>query len=201
MTLYPDLQLLVDQLYTEADRIPEERKVTLRKLRNYVGKQQPAQLNFICTHNSRRSHLGMIWAAVAAATEGLGQLKTYSGGTEATALNPRMVAALRRAGFRVEDPGGANPRYLISYSNDAPPLVCFSKKYDHPANPADHFAAVMTCDQADQNCPLIPGADARISLTYADPKAADDTPEEAARYDERLRQIGRELLWAFRTGQ
>lgn len=197
MTLYPDLQSLVDQLYAEADRIPEERKKILRILRGYVDTHRPVKLNFICTHNSRRSHLGMVWAAVAAAVAGFGQVETYSGGTEATALNPRMVAALRRAGFRIEDPGGENPHYRISYAEDAPPLVCFSKKYDHPANPADDFAAVMTCDHADQNCPLIPGAGARIPLTYADPKAADDTPEEAARYDERLRQIGRELLWAF----
>jgi len=55
----------------------------------------------------------------------------------------------------------------------------------------------MTCSDADENCPFIPGAELRLPLTYDDPKAADDTPQEAARYDERLRQIGRELFFAL----
>ena len=199
MQLYPQLERLIHQLETEAAQLPDERRSILHRLRTYVDAASPARLNFICTHNSRRSHLGMIWAAVAAYRNPLIHVQTYSGGTEATALNPRMVAALRRAGFRVEDPEGDNPRYLVYYADDAPPLVCFSKTFDHPNNPRADFAAVMTCDDADQNCPFIPGAAVRIPLTYEDPKVADGTPVEAERYDERLRQIGRELLYAFRS--
>lgn len=139
----------------------------------------------------------MIWAAVAARHFGLGKVVTYSGGTEATAFNPRAVAALQRAGFDVENPGGDNPPYLVSYADDLPPLVCFSKRYDHPANAAPAFAAIMTCSDADENCPFIPGAELRLPLTYEDPKIADDTPAEAERYDERVAQIGREVLYAF----
>lgn len=141
----------------------------------------------------------MIWAAVAARLAGL-PISTYSGGTEATALNPRMVAALKRAGFRVENPGGDNPHYRVWFAGDVAPLVCFSKRYDDPVNPTAGFAAVMTCSDADENCPFINGAEVRIALTYEDPKVADDTPQEAERYDERLRQIGRDLIWALGEG-
>lgn len=196
-SLYPELQTLAKELIAQEDRIPAERRERLQKLRAYADAHEPARLNFICTHNSRRSHLGMIWAALAAHVAERSSLEAYSGGTEATAMNPRTVAALRRAGFRVEDPGGDNPRYLVRFSDNAPALVCFSKVFDHPENPTGEFAAVMTCDHADQNCPFIPGAKLRLPLTYDDPKAADDTPGEAARYDERLRQIGREILWAL----
>lgn len=192
--IYPELAQLVLELRTEGGLIPEDRKLTLLKLREYA--QGGGALNFICTHNSRRSHLGMIWAAVAAHLSDK-EMATYSGGTEATALNPRMVAALVRAGFRADNPGGDNPHYRISFSTAAPPLVCFSKRYDDPENPTAGFAAVMTCSDADDNCPFIPGAEARVPLTYADPKEADDTSREAAVYDERLRQVGRELLWAL----
>ena len=192
--LFPELTTLVTSLRAEATLIPEERKEVLRQLRAYA--QSGGALNFICTHNSRRSHLGMIWAAVAAHLSGR-TIQTFSGGTEATALNPRMVAALRRAGFRVENPGGENPHYQIYFSDEETPLVCFSKRFDDPVNPTAGFAAVMTCSDADENCPFIPGAEVRIPLTYEDPKVADDTPEEAERYDERLRQIGRELIWAL----
>lgn len=192
--VYPEVARLVAVLRKEAELIPEPRKEVLLQLRAYAA--DGGALNFICTHNSRRSHLGMIWAAVAAHLSGR-SLVTYSGGTEATALNPRMVAALQRAGFRVEDPGGDNPRYRVSFADDVAPLTCFSKRYDDPVNPTAGFAAVMTCSEADENCPFIPGAGARIPLTYEDPKVADDTAKEKERYDERLRQIGRELLWAL----
>ena len=194
VVIYPELARLIHELRREGDLIPADRKHSLLGLREFV--RGGGALNFICTHNSRRSHLGMIWAAVAAHLSGR-PLATYSGGTEATALNPRMVAALQRAGFRVEDPGGDNPRYRVSFAEDVAPLTCFSKRYDDPVNPTAGFAAVMTCSEADENCPFIPGAAKRIPLTYEDPKVADDTLEEAERYDERLRQVGREIIWAL----
>lgn len=199
ITMNPELTNLLIRLIAEANLIPEPRKRQLAELAAYVKAQkgQPVRLNFICTHNSRRSHLGMIWAAVAAAHYGLEKVVTYSGGTEATAFNPRAVVALERAGFRVDNPGGENPHYLVRFAADKSPLMCFSKVYDHPDNPRQDFAAIMTCSDADENCPFIPGATLRLPLTYEDPKVADDTPFEAERYDERVAQIGRELLYAF----
>ncbi len=55
----------------------------------------------------------------------------------------------------------------------------------------------MTCSDADENCPFIPGAEFRLPLTYEDPKEADDTPYEESRYDERVRQIGVEMMYVF----
>lgn len=202
--LFPPLNDYVRQLLREADRIPDTRKQTLLRLSEYLRSAAagPRQLNFICTHNSRRSHLAQIWAAVAAHHYDLDHVATFSGGTEATAFNPRVVAALSRAGFEVTDPGGPNPRYRVGYATDRPPLICWSKTYDDPTNPKRDFAAVMTCADADEHCPYIPGTDLRLALTYNDPKAADGTPEEAARYDERTRQIGREMLFTFdRVGE
>lgn len=197
-TFSPVLAQTINELAQTFSTIPEARKETLGKLADYISKQkgQGVRLNFICTHNSRRSHLGMIWAAVAAARYGL-SVETFSGGTEATAFNPRAVAALERAGFRIENPGGSNPAYQVYFADAEQPLICFSKKYDDEANPSADFAAIMTCSEADQGCPFIPGAAWRLPLTYEDPKAADDTPAEETRYDERTAQIGREILYAF----
>jgi arsenate reductase len=199
--LHPVLEAYVNQLREEQDLIPATRKNQLKQLANYIHQkrsaQEPVRLNFICTHNSRRSHLSQIWAATTAAYLGLDGIQTYSGGTEATAFNPRAVAALERAGFQIEDPGGDNPHYRVSFSSEAASLECFSKTFDDPFNPEKDFAAIMTCSDADENCPFIPGAEFRLPLTYEDPKAADGTTEEAARYDERVRQIGRELFYAM----
>ena len=192
--MYPKLTQYIQTLLSGMDGIAPTRKQMLQKLAREI--KPGLGLTFICTHNSRRSHFGQIWAAVAAAWYGV-NVKTYSGGTEATAFNPRAVAALERIGFRIENPGGENPVYRVFFSQNEPALKCFSKVYDHPTNPAENFAAVMTCSEADENCPFIPGATLRVPLTYEDPKIADGTPEEAARYDERCRQIATELFFLF----
>jgi arsenate reductase (thioredoxin) len=201
MTLFlPQLSKTLSAYLAEVPAISEERRGRLAALVNYILEQKrvgaPVLLNFICTHNSRRSHLGQIWAKVAAEHCGVAEVATFSGGTEATAFNPRAVAALVRAGFQVEKSPGNNPLYSVRFATDVAPLSCFSKTYDDATNPTSGFAAVMTCTDADQNCPAILGA-VRISLPYRDPKEADDTAAETGRYDERSQQIATEMLYVF----
>jgi len=203
--LHPALQAFVEARTAEFDQIIAERKKQLEELALFVRRRiaaaKPVQLTFICTHNSRRSHLAQIWAKTAADYYGLAGVQTYSGGTEATAFNPRATAALERAGFAItaaESGSPGNPRYQVFYSTAAPAMECFSKVYNEAPNPKSDFCAVMTCSQADQSCPLVSGAALRLSLLYDDPKAYDGTAEESARYDERCRQIAREMLYAFR---
>lgn len=157
-------------------------------------------LNFICTHNSRRSHLSQIWAHVAGYANELSGLSFVSGGTEATACNPRIVASLRRAGFSVVNPtpGEENPRYLMQFADDAGPIELFSKTYDDPYNAGPAFFAMMCCDHADQNCPVIHGSVGRVALHYRDPKESDDSPNESATYDERRDEIGAEMFALMR---
>lgn len=201
MSIIAALSPTVESLKAEQDQIPPQRKELLQRLATYIQNKKTegaaVHLNFICTHNSRRSHLAQIWAATAAAHYGIADVHTYSGGTEATAFNPRAVAALQRVGFQIEAGDGENPVYQVTYAEAQPPLECFSKVYDHEVNPEGKFAAIMTCSDADENCPFIPGVELRLALTYDDPKAADDTPEEAQRYDERVRQIGREIFYSM----
>ena len=186
----------------EFEAIPAERKQKLLELARFVddGRKagRPVRLNFICTHNSRRSHMAQLWAQAAAHYYGIEGVACYSGGTEATAFHPQAVKAMQDAGFRIESTtSGVNPRYVVTYGNDAAPVTAFSKKYDDPSNPSGDFAAVMTCSEADANCPVVIGAARRISLTYEDPKAFDGTPQAAEGYAARVRQIGREMLFAF----
>ena len=200
MNLYPTLERYIDTLLSTLASIPTERQATLAHLSSYISEKRnngkTVDLNFICTHNSRRSHISQIWAATAAAYSNIERIRCFSGGTEATAFNPRAVAAMERAGFIIDKPAGKNPRYRVRYSPDVPGIVCFSKVYDDPLNPSSDFAAIMTCSHADENCPFIPGA-TRIAITYEDPKVADDTPGESARYDERVEQIGREMFFVM----
>jgi arsenate reductase len=198
---YPRLQQYLEECVSQRDTIPNERRDQLKSVAEYVRKKidggQTAKLTFICTHNSRRSHLSQIWAHVAAGYYRLERIETYSGGTEGTAFNPRAVAAIERAGLRVEadDAKASNPRYKVFSSDVASPQICFSKVFDAEPNPTKDYCAVMTCSQADEACPVVIGCDLRAPIRYEDPKVADDTPMESERYDERSRQICTEMLY------
>jgi arsenate reductase (thioredoxin) len=196
--LFPDLLKSIDQ-YLQGN-IDETRKVLLGVLIDYMqdrlDQHQQINLNFICTHNSRRSQLAQLWAQTAAYAYGI-QANCYSGGVEATAFDKRAVAAVKKAGFRVISTDGENPLYQVSFSESTSPLSMFSKLYDHKDNPGTKFAAIMTCSHADENCPFIAGAEKRLQLLYEDPKEYDGTPQEAAMYHERSRQIATEMFYIF----
>lgn len=198
--LCPQLSTFIESL--EPPQPDTERREALDDLaawlRTSLEHGEQVSLVFICTHNSRRSHLAQIWMAAMARYYGLQGVATYSGGTEATAFNPRAVASLRRSGFLIAEPGGDNPRYAVYMHGETAPLICFSKKYDHPDNPAHGFAAVMVCSDADENCPVVFGAESRFALPYLDPKASDGQPDEAATYDLRSRQIAAEMKYIAR---
>ncbi|MDE3741901.1 low molecular weight phosphatase family protein [Maribacter polysaccharolyticus] len=198
--LFEKIGNIVSTLKTET--ISNERKETLQPLIDFiqskVNDKKDIRINFICTHNSRRSHLSQIWAQTLAHHFNIPNVRCYSGGTEATALFPMVVQTLQDSGFQIEKLSeGTNPVYSIKYGENEHPVIGFSKKLDSAFNPASGFAAIMTCSQADGGCPFIVGAEKRIPITFEDPKAFDNTPLQAAKYSERSLQIATELFYVF----
>ncbi len=199
--LYPALSAHLRQRAAAFGDISTERRADLARLADYirprVAASQPVRLTFICTHNSRRSQLSQVWAHVAAICYGVKHIETFSGGTEVTAFNHRAVAALQRCGLQIQadEPNSNNPRYAVSLSDSRPPLVCFSKRYDHAPNPTEAYVGVMTCSHADEACPMVMGCDLRIPIRYEDPKIADDTDQETCLYTARSNQIATEMLY------
>ncbi|SFT15519.1 arsenate-mycothiol transferase ArsC [Sphingobacterium wenxiniae] len=186
----------------DVQTISEERKTILQPLIDSVQQKasrgEDINLNFICTHNSRRSHLAQVWAQVASAYFNIPNVHCYSGGTEETALFPKVAETLTNQGFTIfKTVETDNPVYAIKYEDNALPIIGFSKKYDSPFNPASAFVAIMTCSQADGGCPFIAGAEKRIPITYEDPKISDGSPEQAQVYTERSLQIATEMFYVF----
>ncbi len=182
--------------------IPAERQDALSPLASFLAEEiresGQAQLTFICTHNSRRSHFGQVWARIWAIALGLDKIFTYSGGTEATACHPHTLQALAAAGLRIAPQSeGSNPHYLLDFSETHPPIEAWSKVYTDPANPQTGFAAVMTCDSANEACPVVFGAAGRFPVLYEDPKAFDGTPREKAAYAERCAQVSAEMRFVM----
>jgi arsenate reductase len=182
--------------------ITEERKETLNSLVEYiqqkVNAKQEIRLNFICTHNSRRSHLSQIWAQTMAFHFKISTVFCYSGGTEATAMFPKVEETLSNQGFQIQQLSKIpNPVYAVKYNENSHPIMCFSKTFDDSFNPKLKFAAIMTCSSADENCPFIAGAEVRLPIRYDDPKAFDGTDLMNAKYAERSLEIASEMYYVF----
>jgi arsenate reductase len=182
--------------------ISKERKQILDILKTYIqtkkNNHQNINLNFICTHNSRRSHLSQIWAQTMANNFKIKNVFCYSGGTEAPAMFTVVEETLKKQGFHIEKLSNEkNPVYAIKFSENNNPIICFSKTFDADFNPSSNFAAIMTCSHADENCPFIAGAEQRIPVRYDDPKAFDNTPQQLEKYRERSLQIATELFYVF----
>jgi len=192
----------IKELSQRHDDIPNDRRELLKQFAEYIvsklNDKEEVNLIFICTHNSRRSIMSQIWAQTAAEYFGIQNVFCYSGGTEATAFNPRAVKAVEKVGFRIEKKNGTvNPVYLVYYSDSKEPLKCFSKIYSDKFNPQKDFAAIMTCSDADANCPVVLGAEARFPINYNDPKEYDGTELETIKYNERFEEIRKEMVFVF----
>jgi len=199
-TLFSEIEKLIKELNPQS--ITNERKAVLKPLTDFiqlkVSSGQEIRINFICTHNSRRSHLSQVWAQTLAYHFNIKNVFCYSGGTESTALFPMVVQTLKNSGFKIKTLSeGNNPIYSIKYAENEHPIIGFSKKLDDDFNPNSEFAAIMTCSQADVGCPFIAGAERRIPITFEDPKAFDNTPQQAEKYNERSLQIVTELFYVF----
>lgn len=196
---YETLLAFVEERLEEFERIGRDRKKELEtlaeKIQSRLTGDDPVEIIFICTHNSRRSQMSQLWSQLAAGYYGVERVCCYSGGTEATAFHPQAVKTMKESGFqiRVQIPG-ANPVYRVRFPGAGKDDRVFSKKYTDPPNPARGYIAVMTCSDADEACPIVVGAESRYAIRYEDPRVFDGTDGEREGYAERNRQIAREML-------
>lgn len=196
-------ETIVNQINAlDTSSISEDRKEVLQQLIDYLKDQEetkaPKRLNFICTHNSRRSHLSQIWAQTMAAFYHIDNVNCYSGGTEATAMFPKVAKTLTDQGFKVKKLSESdNPVYSVKYAENEPAIIAFSKKFEDDFNPASGFAAIMTCSSADEGCPVVLGCDKRMAITYEDPKISDGTARQTETYLNRSVEIATEMKFVF----
>lgn len=198
--MYKTLQNTIEEI--SKIEISEERKGILRALIEYIQSKKDdgvnILLNFICTHNSRRSHLSQIWAQTMATYCGVRNVYCFSGGTEATSLFPKVFETLQKQGFEgLKISETDNPVYAFKFSELEAPLIAFSKKYNHQFNPQSDFGAILTCDSADENCPVVLGAEVRFPIKYQDPKISDGTSEMDSVYWKRSYEIASEMYFVF----
>jgi arsenate reductase (thioredoxin) len=124
---------------------------------------------FLCTHNSARSQMA----------EGLlrylagGRFEVTSAGTEATRVRPQAIEVMGEMGI---DISGQESKTLESYLGE----------------PFDYVITV--CDDANEVCPVFPGAKSRLHWSFRDPSQATGGEEERLEVFRRVRDELRERI-------
>lgn len=178
--------------------LSEERKLLLLDISRFIIEElksdKMVNLNFICTHNSRRSQLAQVWAHYGVEFFQLNYINSFSGGTETTAFFSNTVKTLQEVGFdfHIKDFSHQNPVYEISAKTMKTKIVGFSKVYND-VNNKQPFIAITTCSNADENCPFISEAVKRFHLPFTDPKKADNTPNALEVYKKTSQLIAGEI--------
>ena len=198
MRVLPNIEKTI-QVFLKKE-IANSRKEILEILIKYIiGKienNKQVNLNFICTHNSRRSQFCQIWSSTASHYYNI-PVNSYSGGTEINECNKLVINSITNNGFFVTSDGKSkNSKYSVSMGANKP-IKLFSKLFNKSINHDGPFAAIMTCSDADENCPYIPGAEIRIPLKYDDPKVFDNTKLELKKYKECSDKIASEIFYVF----
>ena len=202
--MYQNIETTI-KLFSE-ENISDERKETLNELKDFIQfkktNDKAIHLNFICTHNSRRSVMAQVWAETMAFYFDIKDVFCYSGGTEVTAVHPLVIEILKTQGFKIKQlSSDYNTTYLIEFSQFVKPISCFSKMYHGDTNPQTNFAAIITCSDADKGCPMVTGAEKRFVIKYNDPKIYDNTDQQTQKYLERSIEIAQNMWWVFKQIQ
>lgn len=182
--------------------ISEKRTMLLLKIAatiaNEYSSKEIVNLNFICTHNSRRSQIGQIWSYYAAYYFKL-NINVFSGGTEVTSFNRNTVKTLQKTGFQFQlsDFSHQNPTYQISFDGSYGYILGFSKLYSNPIN-QEPYIAILTCNDAETDCAYIPSATHRFLLPFTDPKFADGTENQEEVYMQINAEIAAEIFLIFK---
>src|ERR687898_1834133 len=124
---------------------------------------------FLCTHNSARSQMA----------EGLlrhlagDRVEVMSAGTEATHVRPLAIRAMDELGI---DMSGQESKTLQRYLGET---------FDY---------VITVCDDANEACPVFPGARRRLHWSFEDPTQATGSEEERRRVFQSVRNEIRERI-------
>ena len=112
-----------------------------------ISEKRKINLNFICTHNSRRSQLAQVWSSYASSYFKLNKIESFSGGTEVSAFFRNTVKTLQEVGFifQLIEFSHQNPYYSISSHQHVKPIIGFSKLVEHEINKKRYDDSELYC--------------------------------------------------------
>lgn len=127
---------------------------------------------FVCTHNSARSQM----AEAMLNAFGEGKFAAFSAGTEATGIKPETIQVMDEIGVGLD---GHRSKTIDEFSGQS-------------------FEWLITvCDEAQRNCPVLPGVSGVAHWSIQDPSVAEGTPEERLEVFRHVRDQVRNRLRLF----
>ena len=193
------IKTIIKNIDTDLEKNREEKLIELAQtIKNTYKNENNVQIIFICTHNSRRSQFSHIWAYVSSLYFKLDFIKPFSGGTEIDTVNLNVIKSLINSGLKIEKTHKEDAMYLLKPFKEYKGINLYSKEYSCKSNPTKHFIAIMTCSDADKMCPVIKGADKKVSLPYPDPRVADNTGLEEEVYNQTCSTIAKEMFYLMK---
>jgi arsenate reductase len=108
---------------------------------------------FLCTHNSARSQI----AEGLLREMGANEFEVYSAGTEATLVRPLAIKSMAEIGIDISQ---QRSKVLTEY---------LQQPFDY---------VITVCDQANESCPIFPGASHRLHWSFPDPSKATGSEEQ-----------------------
>jgi arsenate reductase len=134
--------------------------------------ERPRRVLFVCTHNSARSQM----AEAMLNAWGGDVFEAHSAGTEATGIKPETIQVMDETGVSLD---GHRSKTIDEFRGQ----------------PFDWFITV--CDEAQKNCPVLPGVGEVVHWNIEDPSAADGTLEQRLEVFRRVRDRIGERVGAF----
>lgn len=193
------IKIIIKNIGADLEKNRKEKLIELAQtIRNTYKNENNVKIIFICTHNSRRSQFSHAWAYVSSLYFKLDFIKPFSGGTEIDTVNLNVINSLISSGLKIEKTHKGKAIYLLKSFKKDKGINLYSKVYNSKLNPSKHFIAIMTCSDADQMCPVIKGAEKKVSLPYSDPRVSDNTGLEKEVYNQTCSIIAKEMFYLMK---
>ena len=129
----------------------------------------------LCTGNSARSQM----AEALLRRKAGGQFEVESAGTKPGIVRPEAISVMRELGV---DISGHRSKHVNEFDGE---------RFDY---------VITVCDNANESCPVFPGAVKRLHKSFEDPAAVNGSEEERLAAFRRVRDELREYLREFASG-
>lgn len=148
--LYPELETYFRAI--EAMKFKKDQLSTLENLRYNINSSDMDHLDwnciFYCTENSFRSQASQVFLETLCYSKKHKKVKAYSAGINSGDINPQLITYLSKIGYKISKVAKAGKTvYEVRYSDNAAPILLFSKTITDNSLPTKEVTPVIVCNR------------------------------------------------------
>lgn len=154
--LYPELEAYFKTI--DAKQFDKAHINALENLKSNISFSSMDYLDyniiFYCSENSFRSQVSQVFLQTLCFARKHKKVKAFSAGLIANEIDSKLIIYLSKIGYKISktDKDGKSA-YEVRYSDNANPIILYSKTITDPSLPKKEVAAVIVCDvQVETDC-------------------------------------------------